>query len=112
MNHARWRTRRTRRLLGGAVEESPAYTEAGHAFALGRAVYDRRTELGFSQPELARRAGMTQQRISTIEGGDSVPALPLLTRLAKALDASPAAELNGDGRGGVPTPANAVTAPW
>ncbi|WP_372445135.1 helix-turn-helix domain-containing protein [Streptomyces verrucosisporus] len=69
MNHARWRTRRTRRLLGEAVEESPAYAEAGHAFALGRAVYDRRTELGFSQTELARRAGMTQQRISTIEGG-------------------------------------------
>ncbi|MGY1453474.1 helix-turn-helix domain-containing protein [Streptomyces sp. SS8] len=112
MNHARWRTRRTRRLLGEAVEESPAYTEAGHAFALGQAVYDRRTELGFSQTELARRAGMTQQRISTIEGGDLVPTLPLLTRLAKALDASPAAELDGDGRGGVPTPANAVTAPW
>ncbi|MFP8943164.1 helix-turn-helix domain-containing protein [Streptomyces fenghuangensis] len=96
MNHAQWKTRRTRRLLGEAVEESSAYTEAGHAFALGQAVYDRRTELGFSQTELARRAGMTQPQISTIEGGDSVPTLPLLTRLAKALDASLTVELNGD----------------
>ncbi|MGK5497691.1 helix-turn-helix domain-containing protein [Streptomyces sp. URMC 125] len=96
MNHAQWKTRRARRLLGEAVEESPAYTEAGHAFALGQAVYDRRTELGFSQTELARRAGMTQPQISTIEGGDSVPTLPLLTRLAKALDASLTVELDGD----------------
>lgn len=88
MNHSQWKTRRTRKLLGETVEESPAYIEAGHALALGQAVYDRRTELGISQAELARRAGMTQPQISIIEGGDSVPTLPLLTRLATALDAS------------------------
>ncbi|GAA2249747.1 hypothetical protein GCM10010232_41890 [Streptomyces amakusaensis] len=88
MNHAQWKTRRTRKLLEESVEESPAYTEAGYAFALGQAVYDRRTELGLSQTELARRDGMTQPQISHIEGGDSTPTLPLLTRLAKALDAS------------------------
>lgn len=87
MNHSQWRTRRTRKLLGESVEESPAYVEAGYAFALGQAVYDRRTELKLSQSELARRAGMTQSQVSHIEGGDSVPTLPLLTRLAKALDA-------------------------
>lgn len=65
-------------------------------FALGRAVYDRRTELGLSQIELARRAGMTQPQISNIEGGDSVPTLPLLTRLANALDASLTIGLDGD----------------
>ncbi|WP_307627897.1 helix-turn-helix domain-containing protein [Streptomyces turgidiscabies] len=43
---------------------------------------------GAYRSELARWAGVTQPRISRIEGGDSVPALPLLTRLAKALDAS------------------------
>jgi ribosome-binding protein aMBF1 (putative translation factor) len=88
VNHSQWKTRRTRKLLGETVEESPAYVEAGHALALGQAVYDRRTELGISQAELARRASMTQPQISTIEGGDSVPTLPLLTRLATALDAS------------------------
>ncbi|MFJ5112983.1 helix-turn-helix domain-containing protein [Streptomyces sp. NPDC088551] len=96
MNHAQWKTRRTRKLLGETVEESPAYIEAGYALALGQAVYDRRTELGLSQTELARRADMTQPQISHIEGGDSVPTLPLLTRLAKAMDASLTIDLDGD----------------
>ncbi|RDG35798.1 helix-turn-helix domain-containing protein [Streptomyces corynorhini] len=88
MNHSQWTTRRTRKLLGETVDESPAYIEAGHAFALGQAVYDRRSVLGLSQVKLAQRADMTQSQISRIEAGDSVPTLPLLTRLAKALDAS------------------------
>nr|WSZ97971.1 helix-turn-helix domain-containing protein [Streptomyces sp. NBC_00857] len=96
MNHSQWKTRRTRKLLGETVEESPAYREAGYAFALGQAVHDRRADLGLSQTELARRADMTQSQISTIEGGDSVPTLPLLTRLAKALDASLTIDLDGD----------------
>ncbi|MFE9889942.1 helix-turn-helix domain-containing protein [Streptomyces scopuliridis] len=96
MNHSQWKTRRTRKLLGETVEESPAYIEAGYALALGQAVYDRRTELGLSQAELARRADMTQPQISNIEGGDSVPTLPLLTRLAKAMDASLTIDLDGD----------------
>ena len=96
MNHSQWKTRQARKLLGESVEESPAYTEAGYAFALGQAVHDRRTELGLSQTELASRAGMTQPQISNIEGGDSVPTLPLLTRLAKALDAALTIDLDGD----------------
>ncbi|MFD4244509.1 helix-turn-helix domain-containing protein [Streptomyces sp. NPDC058525] len=104
MNHADWKTRRTRKLLGEAVEESPAYVEAGYAFALGQAVYDRRTSLGLSQADLARHAGMTQPQISNIEGGDSVPTLPLLTRLAKALDASLTIDLDGDRSAFVFTP--------
>ncbi|QUX26101.1 helix-turn-helix domain-containing protein [Nocardiopsis sp. MT53] len=83
-------------MLGERVEESQAYVEAGHAFALGQAVYDRRTELGLSQAEVARRAGMTQPQISNIEGGDSTPTIPLLTRLAKALEASLTIDLDGD----------------
>ncbi|MDH6116144.1 helix-turn-helix transcriptional regulator [Kitasatospora sp. GAS204B] len=104
MNHSQWKTRQTRKLLGESVEESPAYLEAGYAFALGQAVYDRRTELGLSQTELARRAGMTQPQISNIEGGDAVPTLPLLTRLAKALDASLTIDLDGDTSAFVFTP--------
>lgn len=96
MDHSQWRTRRTRKLLGETVGESPAYVEAGYAFALGQAVYDRRSELGLTQAELARRAGMTQPQISHVEGGDSVPTLALLTRLAKALDAALTIDLDGD----------------
>jgi len=55
----------------------------------------RRTALSLSQTELARRAGMTQPQISTIEGGGSVPTLPLLTRLTKALDAALSIDLDG-----------------
>jgi len=56
--------------------------------AVAQAVYDRRTELGPSQSELAARAGLTHAKISRIEGSDIVPTLPLLSRLAHALDAS------------------------
>jgi ribosome-binding protein aMBF1 (putative translation factor) len=88
MNHSKWRTRRTRELLGEQVEYSEEYIEARLAGDLGQAVYDRRKELGLSQTQLAERAGMTQPQISRIEGGGTVPTLPLLRRLAKALDAS------------------------
>ncbi|WUH98710.1 helix-turn-helix domain-containing protein [Spirillospora sp. NBC_00431] len=104
MNHSQWKTRQTKRLLGETVEESPAYVEAGHALALGQAVHDRRVALGISQAELARRARMTQPQISNIEGGDSVPTLPLLTRLARALDASLTIQLDDSDSNFVFTP--------
>ncbi|MFC6013769.1 helix-turn-helix domain-containing protein [Nocardia lasii] len=55
--------------------------------ALAEAVYGRRTELGLTQAELAERAGLTQAKISRIEGSDAVPTLGLLAKLAKGLDA-------------------------
>lgn len=88
MNHSTWRTRRTRELAGEAVEYDQEYTDARLAGDLGQTVYDRRVELGLSQAELAERAGMTQPQVSRMEGGDTVPTLPLLRRLAKALDGS------------------------
>lgn len=66
--------------------ESPEYIEAGTRIALGQAVYDRRTALGISQTELATRAGTTQTVISRLEGGAVTPTLPLLHRLASALE--------------------------
>ncbi|MBO8189287.1 MULTISPECIES: helix-turn-helix domain-containing protein [Streptomyces] len=88
MNHNQWKTRRTKQLLGEAVEYDQEYIDARLAGDLGQAIYDRRVELGLSQTELADRAEMTQPQISRIEGGDTVPTLPLLRRLAKALDGS------------------------
>lgn len=75
-----------RQLAGEAVECDQEYVDARLAGDLGQAVYDRRIELGLSQAELAERAGMTQPQVSRMEGGDTVPTLPLLRRLAKALD--------------------------
>ncbi|MFE6103581.1 helix-turn-helix domain-containing protein [Streptomyces laurentii] len=88
MNHSVWRTRRARQLAGEVVEYDQEYVDARLAGDLGQAVYDRRIELGLSQNELAERAGMTQPQVSRMEGGDTVPTLPLLRRLAKALDGS------------------------
>jgi ribosome-binding protein aMBF1 (putative translation factor) len=88
MNHTRWKTARERQLHEGdePVAVSAARWEIKLAFDLGQAVHDRRTALGFSQSELAARAGMTQPQISKLELGGTVPTLPLLARLAKALD--------------------------
>ncbi|MGD6744851.1 helix-turn-helix domain-containing protein [Streptomyces sp. BH106] len=97
MNHAEWRTRRHRELLGESVEGNAEYDrmyeEAELAHDLGQLVYDRRTALGLSQVELAERCGMKQPQISRIEGGGTVPTIPLLKRLARALDAELTIEL-------------------
>ncbi|MCQ4080360.1 helix-turn-helix transcriptional regulator [Streptomyces sp. RB6PN25] len=90
MDHARWKTARTREVLRDEVRESPAVTairlEVQYARALGEAVCERRTALGLTPSEVARRANMSQPQFSRIEGGDTVPTLPLLERLARALD--------------------------
>ena len=77
--HTKWQ-------VPDAHRESAEYIEAGARIALGQAVYDRRTALGISQTELARRAGTTQTVISRLEGGAVPPTLPLLHRLAGALE--------------------------
>lgn len=89
MSGARWRTLRERALREGVVEDPAvvaARIEIRYALAFGQALYDRRTALGLSQTEVARRAKMSQPQISRIEGGDTVPTLPLLERLAEALE--------------------------
>ncbi|WP_329579646.1 helix-turn-helix domain-containing protein [Kitasatospora sp. NBC_01250] len=91
MNHTRWKLARERAVAEGrreAPEVEAMRTEIRLAFDLGQAVYDRRTALGLSQAELAMRANMTQPQVSKLELGGTVPTLPLLARLAKALDAS------------------------
>ncbi|MFE7526347.1 helix-turn-helix domain-containing protein [Kitasatospora sp. NPDC057542] len=91
MNHSQWKTRRTRQLLGEQVEESPEMAafrrEMRYARVFGQALYDRRTALGLSEAEVARRAGMTEEDIECIEGAGTVPTLPLLEKLAVAPEA-------------------------
>jgi transcriptional regulator with XRE-family HTH domain len=86
--HTKWRVPSEHR-------ESAEYIEAGARIALGQAVYDRRIALGLSQTELARRAGTTQTVISRLEGGAVTPTLPLLHRLAGALEGELSLKITG-----------------
>ncbi|QMU73274.1 helix-turn-helix transcriptional regulator [Streptacidiphilus sp. P02-A3a] len=107
MNHARWKLAQERKTTEGYTEPpeiEAARAEIRMAFDLGQAVHDRRAELGISQTELARRASMSQPQISKLELGGTVPTLPLLARLAKALDASLNIALDGDTSSVVFTP--------
>jgi DNA-binding XRE family transcriptional regulator len=91
MNHTHWKTLRERKLTEGYTEPTEvaeARREIQLSMALAKAVYDRRVELGLTQTDLAERAGLTQAKISRIEGSDTVPTLPLLAKLADALNAT------------------------
>ncbi|MCU1647910.1 MAG: hypothetical protein JWN03_8185 [Nocardia sp.] len=79
-HHSRWK-------IPDEHRADPEYIAAADAFALAQAVYNRRTALGITQTELARRASMTQPQVSRLEGGDVTPTLPLLHRLSIALEA-------------------------
>ncbi len=65
---------------------APSTSKPARVSPSARPSYDRRTTLGISQTELARRAGTTQTVISRLEGGAVTPTLPLLHRLAGALE--------------------------
>jgi transcriptional regulator with XRE-family HTH domain len=82
-NYSRWEDVKKRR------GEPSAETRAGveQDFALGRLIYDLRTEAGLSQRELAERMGTTQSVISRLEeGGGAKNRLDTLARVATALN--------------------------
>lgn len=62
-----------------------AYEQTRLRFELGEAVRVRREELGWSQRQLAERAGMTQPGVARFEAGGTTPTIPVLERLASAL---------------------------
>ncbi|MHB1630053.1 MAG: helix-turn-helix domain-containing protein [Bacilli bacterium] len=49
-------------------------------------VMDRRRELGMTQEELGRRAGLKQAYITRVERGVTIPRIDTLLRMAHALD--------------------------
>jgi len=69
----------------GRPAAAEAYEQAGLRFELAEAVRSRREELGWSQRQLAERAGMTQPGIARFEAGGTTPTIPVLERLARAL---------------------------
>lgn len=58
--------------------------------ALGQTLRKLRTERGWSQSELALRAGMDRNYLSLIELGRNSPSVRMLMRLCAALDVSAA----------------------
>ncbi|POM25544.1 anaerobic benzoate catabolism transcriptional regulator [Actinomadura rubteroloni] len=63
-----------------------AYEAARIRFELGRAVRARREELGLSQSQLGERAGLQQPAVARFEAGGTMPTIPMLERLAEALE--------------------------
>ncbi|GAB3700143.1 helix-turn-helix domain-containing protein [Nocardiopsis oceani] len=57
------------------------------SLAFGKALYDRRRELGLSVEDLSSRAGMQPDDIECIEEGGTEPTVALLRLLAAALNA-------------------------
>lgn len=70
----------------GSTEVRAAYEQTRLRFELAEAIRTRREELGLSQRQVAERAGMTQPGVARFEAGGTTPTLPLLERLAAALD--------------------------
>ncbi|ATL71473.1 transcriptional regulator [Nocardia terpenica] len=68
----------------GAVE---AYEATRLAYELGRAIRQMREAHGWTQRQLADAAAMTQSAVARFEAGGTVPSIPVLERLAHALDA-------------------------
>jgi|SRR5690348_4295670 len=81
-----WAAMRERRMAEPGAAE--AYDAAKLAFELGRAVRELRERRGWSQAQLANASGMTQSAVARFEVGGTVPTLPVLERLAAALDVS------------------------
>jgi ribosome-binding protein aMBF1 (putative translation factor) len=90
MNHSEWRTRRHRQLIGEHLDADPEYDriyeEASLAMTLGKAVYDRRKQLGLSGADLAERIRTSTDEIESIETATELPPIAVIMRLARALD--------------------------
>jgi ribosome-binding protein aMBF1 (putative translation factor) len=79
-----WNALREQRMAEPGAAE--AYNAAQLAFELGAAVRELRERRSWSQAQLADAAGMTQSAVARFEAGGTVPTLPILERLARALD--------------------------
>ena len=82
---AGWVEVKQRRMREPGAQE--AYGAARLAYELGKTVRQLREQRGWSQAEVGVAAGMTQSAVARFEAGGTVPSLPVLERLARALDA-------------------------
>ncbi|BCJ26391.1 helix-turn-helix domain-containing protein [Actinocatenispora sera] len=85
MERSEWTELRDRRMAEPGAAE--AFEATRIAFELGRSVRELRERRGWSQRRLADQAGMTQSAVARFESGGTVPTIPVLERLARALGA-------------------------
>lgn len=79
-----WDDLRERRMAEPGAAETYEVTRI--AFEPGQEVRRLREEHSWSQSQLALAACMTQSAVARFEAGGTVPTLPVLERLARALD--------------------------
>ena len=80
-----WTALRDQRMTEPGARE--AYLATKLAYELGASVRTMREAKGLTQKQLAEAANMTQPAVARFEAGSTVPTIPLLERLAAALDA-------------------------
>lgn len=68
-------------------ERRRGHEKAGRAIRLAMQIRALREARGLSQRELAERVGTTQSAIARLEGGNILPSLPTLDKIAEALGA-------------------------
>jgi ribosome-binding protein aMBF1 (putative translation factor) len=85
MSNTSWNELRERRLANPTA--SDAYQATKLAYALGQRVKQLREDHDWTQKQLASHAGMTQSAVARFESGGTTPTIPVLERLAAALNA-------------------------
>lgn len=86
--HAVWSNRRADREAGDRVdpEVQAVYDETDLAMRISQAIFDQRTARGWTQSELAARAGMHQGDVARLEHSLTLPSTRTLFRIAAALE--------------------------
>ncbi len=76
--------------INDLIDERPGLEEVFEGedpvYQLRKRILELRLEKGYSQEELAKKAGTKQAVISRIENGESEPRLETINKIAKALD--------------------------
>jgi ribosome-binding protein aMBF1 (putative translation factor) len=74
-------------------ESRTAYEATRRQIELGARVRERRDELGLTQAQLGKLAELKQPAVARFEAGGTMPTIPMLERLAKALGMELSVEL-------------------
>lgn len=85
MSTTSWDQLREQRLANPTANQ--VYQETKRAYTLGQRVKQLREEREWTQKQLATQAGMTQSSVARFEAGGTTPTIPVLERLATALEA-------------------------